>query len=148
MRLILQEKIANLGGVGDQVVVRPGYARNYLIPLNKAMPATAKNIAEFEKLRAEYEKKAAIVLEQSKQRAEKLKDYSISIAAQASEEGKLYGSVGPREIAIAITESGIEVEKSEVLMPEGPIRVLGEFDVTIRLHSELDMSIKVQVTSL
>jgi large subunit ribosomal protein L9 len=148
MRLILQEKIANLGGVGDQVVVKAGYARNYLIPLNKAMPATAKNIAEFEKLRAEYEKKAAVAFEQAKQRAEKLKDYSISIAAQSSEEGKLYGSVGPREIAIAITEAGIEIEKSEVLMPEGPIRVLGEFEVTIRLHSEVDMNIKVQVTPL
>jgi large subunit ribosomal protein L9 len=146
MKLILREKIANLGGVGAQVVVKAGYARNYLIPSGKAEPATAKNIAEFEKVRAQYEAKAKDVLEQANQRAEQVKQLAITVSSQASDEGKLYGSVGPREVAHAITEMGVPVLKSEVIMPEGAIRAIGEYDVTIRLHSEVDTSVKIKIT--
>ena len=145
MKVILQEKVANLGTVRDEVNVKPGYARNYLLPYGKALPATAENLAEFSKRRAELEKAAAELLARAQARAKTLTEQSFTIAANASDEGKLFGSVGPREIAEAIVASGIEVEKREVDLPEGPIRQVGEYDIHVHLHSDIVVTIKVKV---
>lgn len=147
MRVILQEKVANLGNVGDLVTVKSGFARNYLFPSGKALRATKENIAEFEKRRAELEKKAAEVLAVAKARGEELQNLVVTIPAQASEEGKLFGSVGPRDIADAAIQAGSELAKSEVLMPEGPIRQIGEYDIQLQLHSEVIASMKVKVVA-
>lgn len=146
MRIILQEKIANLGDVGNEVTVKSGYARNFLIPQGKAIPATAENIKIFESRRAELEKRATEVLEQAKQRADKLQTLTITIDAQASEEGKLYGSIGPRDIADAAAMQQIELAKSEVSLPEGPIRLIGEYEVMCNLHGEVSATIKVVIS--
>ena len=147
MKVILQEKVTNLGDVGEQVNVKAGYARNYLFPFGKAIVATAANIAEFETRRVELEKAAADILAKAKARAETLADKSVTITANASDEGKLFGSVGPREIAEAITAAGIAVEKREVNLPEGPIRQTGEYDVHVHLHSDVMATVKLVVTS-
>jgi len=145
VRVILQEKIANLGKVGDQVTVKPGYGRNYLLPKQKAVLATPESITEFEKRRAELEKAANEVLAVAKARATKLEALTLKIEAQASDEGKLFGSIGPRDIADAATEAGVELSKSEVSMPEGPIRQIGENEITLVLHSEVTAVIKLEV---
>lgn len=147
MRVILQEKVAKLGKVGDQVEVKPGYGRNYLIPNGIAVPATEKNIAEFEKRRIEFEKKAAEVLTVAQARAEKLKDLTVTIEVQASEEGKLFGSVGLRDVVDAVSKQGIDIEKREVLLPEGPIRQVGEYAISLQLHSEVVVAIKVKIVA-
>ncbi|MCH9770249.1 MAG: 50S ribosomal protein L9 [Gammaproteobacteria bacterium] len=147
MQVILQEKVANLGNVGDQVNVKPGYARNFLLPFGKAITATADNIKLFEARRAELEKRASEVLATAKQRGEKLQALAITITTQASEEGKLYGSIGPRDIAQAATKAGVELAKSEVSLPEGPIRLIGEYDVPCRLHSEVALTVKVAINA-
>jgi len=145
MRVILQKEVSNLGKVGDQVNVRPGYGRNYLLPEGIAVLATPKNIAEFETKRAELEKAAADVLTHAKRRAEKLTEIEISITAQAGDEGKLFGSIGPRDIALAVTEKGVEIEKREVIMSEGPIRQTGEYVVTLKFHSDVTVPLKVKI---
>ena len=145
MRVILQQEVANLGKVGDQVSVKPGFGRNYLLPQGLAALATAKNIADFEARRAELEKAAEEVLAEAKRRADKLAELEIVITAQAGDEGKLFGSVGPRDIADAIIEKGIQVEKREVIMSEGPLRQTGEFTITIKLHGALSVPVKVKV---
>ena len=145
MDVILLEKIDNLGGLGDRVTVRPGYARNFLIPRGKAKYATAENIAEFEARRAELEKAAAETLAAAEARKEKLDGTEVTITANAGSEGKLFGSVGPSDIARALAEVGAEVEKREVRMPEGPIRQAGEFEVGIHLHTDVNATIKVTV---
>ncbi len=145
MEVILLDKVDNLGALGDKVRVRPGYARNYLIPSGKAKYATVQNIAEFEARRAELEKLAAERLAEAEARKAQLADLVVTIAANAGTEGKLFGSVGPTEIASAITAAGVAVEKREVRMPEGAIRALGEFEVQIHLHSDLDATVKVCV---
>lgn len=145
MKVILQERVTNLGNVGDQVNVKAGFARNYLLPRSKAVQATPSNILAFEKRRAELEKKAAEVMAAAKKRAEELEGFVVTITAQASEEGKLFGSIGPRDIAKAATDAGKAIEKSEVEMPEGPIRVLGETMITVHLHGEIHAKIKVIV---
>jgi large subunit ribosomal protein L9 len=145
MELILLEKVLNLGDLGDKVNVKPGYGRNYLMPLGKAVPATATNIAEFEQRRAELEKMASDKLVSATGRKKLLENIEITIPAHASEEGKLYGSIGPREIADAVTALGEEVLKSEVIMGEGPIRFLGEHEVLIHLHADVETHIKVIV---
>ncbi len=146
MQLILLQKVVNLGGLGDKVDVKPGYGRNYLVPQGKAVPATAANLAEFEAKRAEYEAKAQASLEAANSRLAKLADASVSIAANASPEGKLYGSVGPREIADALTKQlGVSVNKSEVVMGEGPLRNTGEFEVVVHLHADVETTVKVVV---
>jgi len=143
MKVILQERVANLGNVGDQVDVKPGYGRNYLIPYNLAVAATSANIAEFESRRSDLERRADQVLQKAKQRAEQLAALTVSIEALAGEEGKLFGSVGPRDIAQAVTSAGVEVEKKEVTLPEGPIRHIGEFTIVLRLHSEVNATVKI-----
>jgi len=145
MELILLEKIQKLGDLGDKVNVKPGYGRNYLVPSGKAVPATAKNIAEFEARRAELEKVALGKLTSAKDRSEALEGFEITLSANASEEGKLYGSIGPREIADAVVAAGAQIEKSEVIMGEGPIRFTGEHEVVLHLHADVETHIKVTV---
>jgi large subunit ribosomal protein L9 len=147
MQLILLQKVVNLGGLGDKVNVKPGYGRNYLIPFGKAVPATPANIAAFEAKRAEYEAKAASVLSAAQARLAGLEGLEVTISANASTEGKLFGSVGTRDIAEAITAAGQKVEKSEVLMGEGPIRRTGEFEVVVHLHADVETKVKVTVVA-
>src|SRR5688500_13485378 len=145
MQLILLQKVVNLGGLGDKVTVKPGYGRNFLIPYGKAVPATAANLAAFEAKRAEYEAKAASTLSSAEARKAALEGVAVTIAANASTEGKLFGSVGAREIAQALTAAGQKVEKAEVVMGEGPIRRTGEFEVTVHLHADVETKVKVLV---
>ena len=145
MQLILLQKVVNLGNLGDKVEVKPGYGRNFLVPQGKAVPATAANVAEFEAKRAEYEAKAHAMLGDAEGRRGKLEGASVTIHANASTEGKLYGSVGPRDIAEALTKAGLPVNKSEVVMGEGAIRNIGEFEVIVHLHADVETPVKVIV---
>ncbi|WP_333678203.1 50S ribosomal protein L9 [Dyella sp.] len=145
MELILLEKVRNLGNLGDKVNVKPGYGRNYLLPQGKAVRVNAENLAAFEARRAEYEAKANKLLSDAGARQAKLTDVTVTIAANASPEGKLYGSVGPREIADALQAAGHDIHKGEVIQGEGPIRHTGEFDVVISLHADVQNTIKVVV---
>ena len=145
MELILLEKIQNLGDLGDKVKVKPGYGRNYLMPQGKAVPATEENIARFEARRAELEKAAQERVVAAEGRSAALAGVVVTFTVNASEEGKLYGSVGPREISEALAEMGYEVSKSEVIMGEGPIRNTGEFEVSLHLHADIETGIKVVV---
>ncbi len=145
MQLILLQKVTNLGNLGDKVDVKPGYGRNFLVPKGKAVPATAANLASFEAKRADYEAKAQANLGEAEVRRTKLQDASVTIYANASTEGKLYGSVGPRDIAEALTKLGMPVEKSEVVMGEGALRHIGEFEVLVHLHADVEIPVKVIV---
>lgn len=145
MKLILLQKVVNLGGLGDLVDVKPGYGRNFLVPFGKAVPATAANIASFEAKRAEYEAKADAVLASAQARKEKMEGASVTIAANASTEGKLFGSVGPRDVAEAFTKAGYKLDKSEVVMSEGALRRTGEFEIEVRLHADVHTTVKVLV---
>lgn len=145
MNVILLERLKNLGHIGDKVSVRPGYGRNFLIPQGKAVAATPANIEAFEARRAELEKHASDVLAAAKKRADVLSSASLSLTVKASEEGKLFGSIGPREIALALTEQGHEVSKSEVIMSEGALRHVGEADVELHLHTDVSQTIKVVI---
>ena len=147
MELILLEKVQKLGDLGDKVRVKPGYGRNYLVPQGMAVRATPENIAEFEARRAELEKAALAKLTSAKDRSEGLEGFEVTMTANASEEGKLYGSIGPREIANAVTAAGPQLEKSEVIMGEGPIRLTGEHEVVIQLHADVETTIQVIVNS-
>ncbi|KTD09287.1 50S ribosomal protein L9 [Legionella jamestowniensis] len=147
MEVILLEKIRNLGNLGDKVNVRAGYGRNYLIPQNKAVFATGENIERFEQRRAELEKKAQQSLASAEQRAAKLNDITVVISAMASDEGKLYGSVGPNEIKDALKGKSIEVSKREIVMPEGPIHSIGDYTVEIHVHSDVIANLQVQIVS-
>jgi large subunit ribosomal protein L9 len=143
MQLILLQKVVNLGSLGDKVNVKPGYGRNYLVPQGKAVPATAANLATFEAKRAEYEAKAQSQNDNARSRRAALEGVSVTISANASTEGKLYGSVGPRDIAEALTAAGHKVGKAEVVMGEGPLRNIGEFDVLVHLHADVEVPVKV-----
>ena len=145
MEIILLEKIANLGAMGDKVNVKPGYGRNYLIPQGKAAAATPENIADYEARRAELEKASADALTAANARREELLDKVITIASHAGEEGKLFGSVGTADIAHALTESGTAVERHEVRLPEGAFRMVGEYDVLLQLHTDVDATIKLLI---
>jgi large subunit ribosomal protein L9 len=147
MELVLLQKVKNLGGLGDKVKVKPGYGRNYLVPQGKAVPATATNVAEFEKRRTEYEVKANTILGAAETRKASLEGASVTIKANASPEGKLFGSVSPRDIAEAFSAAGHPLEKSEVVMGEGPLRHTGEFDVPVHLHADVHVTVKVVVVS-
>ena len=143
MDLILLEKVQNLGDLGDLVKVKAGFGRNYLVPQGKAAPATKENLALFEARRAELEAAAQDRLGQAQTRQSGLADVVVEISANASEEGNLYGSIGPREIAAAVSELGHKITKSEVIMGEGPLRAVGEFDVIVQLHTDVDTTVKV-----
>ena len=148
MELILLEKVKNLGNLGDKVRVKPGYGRNYLVPQGKAAPATAANLADFEKRRADLEARHAATLAAAEARRAALDGQEITLSVNASPEGKLYGSVGPREIAEALSARGLKVEKSEVIMADGPIRAVGEAAVSLALHADVSVSVKVIVQAL
>ena len=145
MELILLQKVTNLGVLGDKVNVKPGYGRNYLVPQGKAVPATAANVAEFEAKRAEYEAKAKAVHDEAEGRAAKLEGASVTITANAATEGKLFGSVGPRDIADAFTAAGLPLEKSEVIMGEGALRNVGEYEIVVKLHADVQTTVKIVV---
>jgi large subunit ribosomal protein L9 len=146
MEVILLENISNLGGLGDKVDVKSGFGRNYLIPKGKAVPATESNVAEFETRRAELEANAASTLTAAEKRADAINALGlISIPANAGEEGKLFGSVGTRDIAQAITAAGCDVDKSEVRLPDGALRETGEYEVAIQVHGEVIASVAVAV---
>jgi large subunit ribosomal protein L9 len=146
MDIVLLDKIANLGGLGDKVTVKSGYARNCLFPKGKAVPATKANVEKFEARRAELEAKISKDLTDAEARAEKLNALdTVVIAAPAGDEGKLFGSVGTRDIADAITAAGLEVTKAEVKLPTGTLRDTGEYDIDVQVHSDVTASVKVQI---
>ena len=147
MQIILLEKIANLGSLGDQVTVRPGYARNFLFPQGKAVPATKANVEQFEARRAELEAQAADKLSAAQARADQINEIELSAAVKAGDEGKLFGSLGNRDVADLASAAGVELAKSEVLLPEGPVRQVGEYDITIRLHPEVEAVLKLHVVA-
>lgn len=145
MDVILLEKVLNLGNLGDKVAIRPGYGRNFLIPQGKAVPATAEKVAEFEQRRAELEKKAAAELATAESRASELGKLRVTIAQKAGEEGRLYGSVGTKDIADAVTALGVELRKSEVRLPTGPLRHTGEYQVTVQLHGDVTGQVVLEI---
>ncbi|MEZ9682391.1 50S ribosomal protein L9 [Vibrio splendidus] len=148
MQVILLDKIGNLGGLGDQVNVKSGYARNFLIPQGKVVMATKDNVAMFETRRAELEAKVAEQLAAAEARAETVNTLEgVTIASKAGDEGKLFGSIGTRDIADAITAAGVTVVKSEVRLPEGALRNIGEFEVSIQLHSEVFATAKIAIVA-
>lgn len=143
MEVILLEKIAKLGKLGDKVTVKNGYGRNFLLPFGKALPATEANLATFEARRAELESAANSQLSNAHKRAGEMAEIELTLTAKAGDEGKLFGSIGARDLAEAITSAGVAVAKSEIRLPEGPIRAVGEYDVGIQLHSDVAATIKV-----
>lgn len=147
MQVILTEKIRHLGNLGDKVEVKPGFARNYLIPQRKAVSATQANLRAFEERRAELEKKAQTTLNQAQQRAAVINDVLLTIRVMASDEGKLYGSVGTHEIKQALAEKGIEVDKKEIMLPNGPFYATGEYKVEVYLHSDVIAILQIQIVS-
>lgn len=147
MEVILLDKIRHLGGVGDRVNVKAGYGRNYLIPQGKAVSATVSNVAMFEARRKEIEKAVAEALSEAQTRADALVALRVVVSAKAGDEGKLFGSVGTTDLARAITDAGVAVKKSEVRLPTGPIRVLGEYDILLQLHSDVSTYVKVAIVA-
>jgi len=145
MEVILFEKIDRLGGIGDLVNVKAGFARNYLLPQGKAKVATDANKAEIEERRAEFEKMAADALANAEKRKEQIEALMISITAKSGSEGKLFGSIGNMDISAAITEAGVELEKRDVRLPDGPIRQAGEYEITLHLHTDVDAVVKVTI---
>ncbi|MFS1562289.1 MAG: 50S ribosomal protein L9 [Candidatus Arsenophonus phytopathogenicus] len=146
MQIILLDKVANLGSQGDKVDVKAGYARNYLVPLGKAVPATKKNVEFFEARRVELEAKLADVLAVAEGRAEKINSLAtVTIASKAGDEGKLFGSIGTRDIAQAVTAAGVEVMKSEVCLPNGVLRTVGEHEVHFQVHSDVFAKLNVNI---
>jgi large subunit ribosomal protein L9 len=147
MEIILLEKLGRLGALGDKVNVKSGYGRNFLIPYGKAVPATAANVEQFELKRAELEAASAEKLASAQARAEAFADKSVTIVTKAGDEGKLFGSIGVRDIADALSAAGMPAEKSEVRLPEGPLRSVGEYDVALHLHADVKANVKVVVVA-
>ena len=145
MQIILLEKVVNLGQLGDVVKVKNGYARNFLVPHGKAKRATPENLAEFEKRRADLEKQAADILAQAHARAEKLNGMMVQITQKAGVDGKLFGSVTNADIADALKAQGFEVSKAEIRMPDGPLKQVGDHELTLAMHSDVTATIKVSV---
>jgi large subunit ribosomal protein L9 len=148
MEIILLEKVDNVGGIGDKVSVKSGYARNFLIPKGKATVATPANVAKFEARRAELEAKAATELGTAQSRAKKLEGLVVKIKMQAGTEGKLFGSVGTVDIAEEIVKQGIPVSRSEVRLPDGPLRVIGDHQIELHLHADVNVEVKVVVEAV
>lgn len=147
MEVILLEKVGKLGAIGDKVAVKAGFGRNYLIPQGKAVAATEANIAEFEARRSELEAAASEKLSAAQARFEKLAELAVTIEANAGDEGKLFGSIGTRDIAEAITAAGVEVAKAEVKLPAGALREVGEYEIDIQLHADVTQVVKVSVVA-
>lgn len=145
MELILLEKVQNLGGLGDKVNVKAGYGRNYLLPTGKAVPATATNLEAFKARKSELEQAESEKLAAAQARKDAMAEYTVEITANVSPEGRLYGSIGARELAEHLTEKGYPVAKSEVIMGEGPIRVPGEYEIPLQLHADVESIVKVVV---
>ena len=145
MEVILLDKVGRLGAIGDKVAVKSGYARNFLLPQGKAVTATAKNIADFEERRAGLEATAAAKIAEATARAEKLAELTVTIGANAGDEGRLFGSIGTRDIAEAITAAGVAVTKSEVRLPQGVLCEVGSYEITIQLHAEVSQAVKLNV---
>lgn len=145
MEVILLDKVGRLGAIGDKVAVKSGYARNYLLPQGKAVAATAKNIADFQERRAGLEAAAAAKIAEATARAEKLAELTVTIAANAGDEGRLFGSIGTRDIADAITAAGVSVAKSEVRLPQGVLRETGAYEIDIQLHAEVVQAVKLSI---
>ncbi|HMN43414.1 MAG TPA: 50S ribosomal protein L9 [Povalibacter sp.] len=145
MEVILLQKVANLGNIGDRVKVKSGYGRNFLLPKGKATLATADNVAKFESRRAEIEKAAKVELDAAQARATKFEGFKLTLTAKAGGEGKLFGSVGTTDIADGLRKAGHDVERSEVRLPHGPIRQAGEHVVQIHLHTDLTLDLPVVV---
>lgn len=147
MEVILLDKVGKLGAIGDKVTVKSGYGRNYLLPQGKAVAATAKNVADFEARRAELEANAATKIAEAQARAAKLAELTVTIAANAGDEGRLFGSVGTRDIAEAVSAAGVEITKSEVRLPQGALREIGQYDIDIQLHAEVIQAVKLVVVA-
>lgn len=147
MQVILLEAVENLGKLGDTVKVKPGYARNFLLPQGKAMPATKENLAEVEAHRAELERQEAEALAAARARAEQLEGREVTVVRKAGDEGKLFGSVGPADIAEALSKEGVEVERQEIRLPADTIRQTGEYSIGIHLHAEVETAITLQVVA-
>ncbi|MGI9228598.1 MAG: 50S ribosomal protein L9 [Gammaproteobacteria bacterium] len=147
MEVILLEKIRKLGDLGQQVRVKSGYGRNYLLPQGKAVPATEDNVAKFEARRVELEQAQADAFADASARAEKLADIQITIAEKAGAEGKLFGSVGTADIATAVTAAGIKLDKQEVRLPDGSFRMLGEYEVSVHLHADVDAVVQLVIVA-
>lgn len=147
MEIILLEKVANLGNLGDKVTVSPGYGRNFLIPTGKAVRASAERLAEFEQRRAELEKKAAAEFAAAQARGEALSKLAVTITQKAGEEGRLYGSVGTKDIADAVTAAGVALSKNEVRLPNGPIRHIGDYEIKLHIHADLDAILALKVAA-
>jgi large subunit ribosomal protein L9 len=147
MEVILLQKVANLGNIGDRVKVRSGFGRNFLLPQGKATLATPENVARFEERRAELERAAREHLSSAEERAAAMKDFKLTIRAKAGTEGKLFGSIGTSDIAEACTREGFKVERSEVRLPSGPLRVLGEHTVSLHLHADIDVPLHVTIVA-
>ncbi|MEJ1296903.1 MAG: 50S ribosomal protein L9 [Candidatus Sedimenticola sp. (ex Thyasira tokunagai)] len=145
MEVILLEKVDNLGGLGDKVTVKSGFGRNYLIPQSKAVSATKSNLEAFEARRSELEKQAGEAVAAAEARKTKLEEITATVARKAGEEGRLFGSVGTADIAAAVIEAGVTLLKKEIRLPDGPFHTLGEFEVQVRLHSDVDATIKLVV---
>jgi large subunit ribosomal protein L9 len=147
MEVILLQKVANLGNIGDRVKVRSGFGRNFLLPQGKATLATPENIARFEARRTELERLAREHLSSASERAEAMKDFKLTIHAKAGTEGKLFGSIGTSDIAEAATRAGFNVERSEVRLPHGPLRMVGEHSVNLHLHDDVDVPVQVTIVA-
>jgi large subunit ribosomal protein L9 len=147
MEVILLQKVANLGNIGDKVKVKSGFGRNFLLPAGKAALATPANLAKFEERRAELEKRAADELTSARQRATQLESFKLNLTAKAGSEGKLFGSIGTADIAEAVSAQGIAIERSEVRLPGGPIRMVGEHQVKLHLHTDVEIDLAVVVTA-
>jgi len=147
MQVILLEKIENLGGIGDEVKVKPGFGRNYLLPQGKAALATKENIAKFEAMRAQLEERANEELQTAQERADKIKELDLTITANAGSEGKLFGSIGTFDIVEAYEKAGCPVERSEIRLPEGPLRVVGEHPIEIHLHTDVNVPVMLNIVA-
>lgn len=145
MEIILLQKVDNLGDLGEKVNVKSGYGRNFLIPSGRAVPATAENVTAFEAQRAQLEKEAAEALAAAEARKAKLDGMAVSVSCKTGEEGRLFGSVGTTDIANAVTAAGSELAKKEVLLPDGPFRVAGEYDVVLHLHADVNATLKLTI---
>ncbi|HYP65432.1 MAG TPA: 50S ribosomal protein L9 [Steroidobacteraceae bacterium] len=147
MEVILLQKVANLGNIGDRVKVRSGFGRNFLLPQGKATLATPDNIARFEARRAELERVAREHLSSAEERSAAMKDFKLTVHAKAGTEGKLFGSIGTSDIAEELNRAGFQVERSEVRLPHGPLRMVGEHTVNLHLHADVDVPVQVTIVA-